>query len=92
MAEITARENVLHFDGIGSFSQPCVIAGFCYSGVSTTTDFVSVSEYSGSAGNILFKQKSDAQKGTSPVGGLCIQADGIRVDTMANGYLTVFLR
>lgn len=83
-------ENAHYFDAVGSFTLPCTITGVLFSGSTTAGDDVSISEHSGTAGNIIFAQKSDAQKGTPPLCGVRISVDGFRVDTLDAGYVIVY--
>ena len=83
-------ENVHYFDAVGSFALPCVITAVLWSGATSAADAVSISEYSGTAGNIIFKQTADAQKGTPPVCGIGATVDGFRVDTLDSGYVLVY--
>lgn len=79
-----------YFDAVGSFTLPTTIVGFHWSGSTAAGDDVSVSEHNGTAGNIIFAQKSDAQKSSPAVTGICLTVDGFRVDTIDAGYLIVY--
>jgi hypothetical protein len=79
-----------YFDAVGSFTLPCTICAIHWSGSTSAGDDISISEHSGTAGNIIFAQKSDAQKGTPPVCGIGLSVDGFRVDTLDAGYVIVY--
>jgi hypothetical protein len=82
-------ENAHYFDAVGSFTLPCTITGFAYSGGSAG-GVASVSEHSGTAGNIIFKATVSTYLTTPPVTGIRLSVDGFRVDTLSSGYLIVY--
>lgn len=88
---VTRTENVLHCTSQGDvFSQSCVICAVMPGGTMSAGDVVSISEYSGTAGNIIYKAVPDADGFIAPLCGVGITLDGFRVDSLTSGYVTVY--
>lgn len=79
-----------YFDAVGSFILPCTINAFHWGGTATAGDTVSVSEWSGTAANVIFKEESSTDKATPSLSGLRLSVAGFRVDTIDSGYLLVY--
>jgi len=88
---VTRTENVIHCTSQGdTLDAKLVICAIAPGGTMTAGDVVSISEYSGTAGNIIYKVVPDADGFIAPLCGVGITVDGIRVDSLTSGYVTIY--